>query len=373
MGLHILAGTVGSLVVLGTLLSAVRTVVVPRPESVRLTRSVFAVLRWVFNALARLREGYAWTDRVMARYAPIALLTLPLVWLGGMFVGFTLLMWSVGERPFVRALDVSGSSLLTLGFTKPDTAAGVALAFIGAGLTIAIVVLLLVTYLPSMYAAFAERERFVSLLESRAGSPPSGVEFVERLARIRGLDRLTPIWQAWEDWFARVQESHTTQPALVFFRSQQPDHSWITAAGALLDAASLYVACVEHGVAGTEDATFDVVGLHGRRSQQVRQPDAELCIRAGYLCLRHVAAFYHIPFDPDPAPDDPVAVTREEFDEAWERFDDAGVPLVEDRNDAWRAFAGWRVNYDTVLLELANLVAAPEAPWVSDRSPVLRL
>ncbi len=48
----------------------------------------------------------------------------------------------------------------------------------------------------------------------------------------------------------------------------------------------------------------------------------------------------------------------------------AGVPLLANRDAAWEAWKGWRVNYDTVLLNLARLVEAPLAPWVSDRSPV---
>ncbi len=46
-----------------------------------------------------------------------------------------------------------------------------------------------------------------------------------------------------------------------------------------------------------------------------------------------------------------------------------GMPLKADREQAWRDFAGWRVNYDAVLVALAVLTAAPEAPWSSDRAP----
>ena len=35
-------------------------------------------------------------------------------------------------------------------------------------------------------------------------------------------------------------------------------------------------------------------------------------------------------------------------------------------------FAGWRVNYDEVLLFLANTTAAPYAPWSSDRGSLYR-
>ena len=369
--LRVVAGIVGAMVAIGTLLSAVRTVVVPRAESVLLTRLVFGGLRMIVDRVARLRGGYPWTDRVMSLYAPIALLSLPLLWLTLVYLGFVLLFWAVGEGGFVFALDVSGSSLLTLGFTRPTTLAGHVLAFAGAALVLAILVLLLVTYLPTMYAAFAQREHLVTKLETRAGSPPTGVELIERFARIQGLGQLGPMWEAWEDWFAAVEESHTSQPALVFFRSQKPQRSWVTAAGAVLDAASLFVSCVEHEEL-TSRKPQRVVGFGGPEDlQDVRVPQAEVCIRAGYLCIRAIASYYGLPFDPDPAPTDPVAITREEFDEVWERFHGAGVPLVDDPDEAWAAFAGWRVNYDEPLLRLADLAAAPETPWVSDRSPPL--
>lgn len=368
---RLVAGILGVAVVLGTLLSAVRTVVVPRAESVWMTRAVFGGLLRVARRLSRLGTDFAWTDRVMSLYAPIALLSLPLMWLATVYVGFALLFWAIGEGSVPEVLEVAGSSLLTLGFTRPESPLGVALSFVGASVVLAIVVLLLVTYLPTMHAAFAERERLVTMLETRAGSPPTGTELVGRFASIHGLGQLDSMWEVWEDWFARVQESHTSQPALVFFRSQKPDRSWITAAGALLDAASLFVSCVDHQVVADRRSSGTSPEVPGD-PDAVRRPKAEVCIRAGYLCLRELAAYYRLPFDPDPAPDDPIAVTRAEFDEVWRLLSTAGVPLVESQESAWVSFAGWRVNYDEPLLRLADLVAAPEAPWVSDRSPVLR-
>ncbi len=99
--------------------------------------------------------------------------------------------------------------------------------------------LLLVTYLPSLYAAFSRREAQIALLEARAGSPPSGVDMIERYHRIDWLDRLTAVWEDWEAWFADIEETHTSLPALAFFRSPQPEQSWVTAAGAVLDGAAL--------------------------------------------------------------------------------------------------------------------------------------
>jgi hypothetical protein len=101
-------------------------------------------------------------------------------------------------------------------------------------------------------------------------------------------------------------------------------------------------------------------------------PDPQLCIRAGYLALRRIAAGFNIAFDPDPAPDAPISVTRGEYDQVYDRLAELGLPLKADRDQAWRDFAGWRVNYDTVLLALAGLTMAPYAPWSSDRSSYRR-
>jgi len=97
------------------------------------------------------------------------------------------------------------------------------------------------------------------------------------------------------------------------------------------------------------------------------EPRAALCLRSGFLALRNVADFYDITYDADPKPDDPISITRAEFDSALARLAEGEVPLKADVEQAWRDFAGWRVNYDTVLLALAALTAAPSAPWTTDR------
>ncbi len=358
--LRILVGLVGGGVVVATVLSAVRTVVLPRPSSVRLSRFVFLATRALFDLRSRRARSYEQRDRIMAMYAPVSLLLLPLAWLALVLTGFALLFWAVGEQPLGEALVASGSSLLTLGFERPDGPAGILLSFLEAGLGLAVLALLLVTYLPSMYAAFSRREQAVTLQEVRAGSPPSAVELLSRYARIKGLGDLDPVWHEWQGWFADLQETHSSLPALVFFRSQQPDQSWVTAAGALLDAASLFVAAVDHA------EVFD------EPLGEIRVPEAEVCIRAGYLALRRIADYFEIPYDPDPEPGDPISIAREEFDRACAQMAEAGVPLVADRDQAWHDFAGWRVNYDAPLLGLAALTAAPYAPWSSDRSPIWR-
>ena len=340
----------GVVVVLGVFLSAISTVVVPRGVPVRLSRAVFSVTRRLFEARTRFARSYEERDRAMALYAPVSLISLPLVWLAIVMSGYTAMFWAIGVRPMRRALTTSGSSLLTLGFAQVHDLPGTFLAFTEAAAGL-VLVALLITYLPSMYASFSRREALVTLNAIQAGVPPSAVEMLERFHLLADLELTeSDVWRPWTAWFAEVEETHTSLAALVFFRSPNPERSWITAAGVVLDAASLF------------STTLDVP----------RSPPAELCIRSGYLALRSIADFFGIPHDPDPAPDDPISVSREEFDAACDRLAAAGAPVVADRDAAWAGFAGWRVNYDTVLVSLAGFTVAPYAPWSSDRSPVRR-
>src|SRR5205085_8392901 len=108
-----------------------------------------------------------------------------------------------------------------------------------------ILVALLIAYLPTMYAAFSRREAAVSMLEVRAGSPPSAVEMILRFHRLNRLVYFNTLWTSWEVWFVELEESHTSLAALAFFRSPHPDRSWITAAGTVLDAAALVISTVD--------------------------------------------------------------------------------------------------------------------------------
>ena len=343
---RIVALLVGVGLSLAVLLSAVRTVVLPRSEVVALTRAVFLGLRRVFDGIARDKRSYEERDRVMALYGPVGLMALAAMWALLVIGGFSLVFWGLGVDPFRQAVVASGSSFTTLGFAAPHSvpaaAASVAEAIVGLSL-----VALLISYLPSIYAAFQRREVLVSLLETRAGNPPTAVNILVRHHRIGMLEKAQDLFATWEVWFADIEESHTSQGALPFFRSPRPHRSWVTAAGAVLDAAALSL------------AVLDV---------REPQPEPALCLRAGYLSLRHIAGFFGMEHDDDPAPDGPISIVRDEFDAACREMAAAGVPLKADLDQAWADFRGWRVNYDMVLVTLAGFFMAPYAPWSSDRS-----
>ena len=344
IALRVLLFLAGVAAVLFAVRSVIRTFVVPRALRNVLARFVFVAVRRVFRLRASDRHDYAKRDRVMAFYAPVALVTLLVVWVAILLAGFTAMFFALGDVGLLQAFTLAGSSLFTLGFTGRDDLPSILLAFVAAGVGLTFLALF-ITYLPGGYAAFQRRERGVAKLEVRAGQPPTGVYLIDLAWRVGRLENLRELWIQWEDWFTDVDESHSSFPALVFFRSGHPDQSWVTASGAILDGASLF------------DSTVNVS----------RTPEPQFMIRSGYLCLRHLATFLQVPVDDDPKPDDPISVTREEFDEAYERLRAVGVPLRADRDQCWRDFAGWRVNYDAALVGLARLTMAPRAPWSSDR------
>lgn len=341
----------GLTVVIMTIFSALSTFVLTRAARSQLNRFVFGIMRRIFEFILRFTRTYEQRDSIMAYYSPISLIMLVPVWYALIMVGYAAMYWSLGVGDWFTDIRYSGSSLLTLGFATSDIPVVTILSFSEALIGL-ILVALLMAYLPTMYAAFSRREQAVSMLEVRAGNPPSAVQMLLRFNRIHGLDKLSDYWKTWEAWFADVEESHTTLPALVFFRSPRSDNSWITASGAILDSAAITISCV--------DIPADA--------------SAALSIRAGYLALRRIANYFDIPYPEAPSyPTDPISIKREEFDSMLSWLEKAGIPLKADREKAWLDFAGWRVNYDRVLLVLCTLVMAPEAPWSSDRAPKFKM
>jgi hypothetical protein len=341
--IHAVMFVVGVSLVALALVSAVRTFVVPRGAQDKLTGAVFSMTRHIFD-LTSCRAGEARQEQALAFFAPVSLLLLPIAWLTCLLAGYMAIFWALGASSWGDAFTISRLSLLYLGSDTGSLPAATVFAFSETVLSL-LLAAILVSYLPTMYGAFSQREAAVTGLETRAGSPPSPLELFTRLHRIYGMDHLGTMWDTWQSWFEVVEETHTALLPLVFYRSPQPDRNWVTAAGAVLDTAAL------------ASSTLD----------RPRDPDAELCIRAGYLCLQRIARLFAIPLNLDPAPTDPISVTRDEYNMMYNDLAEVGIPLKPDRDQAWRDFAGWRVNYDAVLVALTVLVAAPPAPWSSDR------
>jgi hypothetical protein len=349
--LRILAFLLGAYLVGYTVVSAIRFVVLPRAINVLLARVIFLLVMAGFQRFGFQSKTYEQRDRRMAMFAPISVMLIPVVWLLLVMMGYAGMYWGLGYGTLEQSFVLSGSSLLTLG-TIPFPSFTLTLLIFSEAIIGLVLTALLIGYLPTMYSAFSQREAIVSLLEVYAGSPPSVESMITRLHLIRGLGNLHELWETTQLWFVQIEESHTSLGPVSFFRSPKPDRSWVTTAGVIMDTASFLVSSVD----------------------MPPDPQAQLCIRSGYLALRSIADFFNIQHNHDPHyPDEPISISREEYDEVYDALAAVGVPLKADRDQAWEDFAGWRVNYDHVLLRLAALTMAPYALWSSDRSlPIQR-
>src|SRR5262250_2394730 len=164
---RVLAFLLGLSLVTSTLVSAIRTFVLPRSAPDQLTRAVFVGMRQFFDLRLRRAQTYRECDQVLELYAPLSLLSLPPVWLALVLVGYMGIYWALGVSSWYEALRDSGSALLTLGFAPVDGVLTTLVMFSEAIIGL-ILVALLIAYLPTMYAAFSRRETLVTLLEGWA-------------------------------------------------------------------------------------------------------------------------------------------------------------------------------------------------------------
>ena len=333
----------GIAVLLADAYSVLTVLIVPRAASSHLTAPMRATRR-VFQAAAGRSRSYDTQDRILALSEPVALIALLTTWLALAVAGFTLVNWGIGNQSFGTAFSEAGSSVFTLGFTLSHAEGSQGVDFVAAG-TGMVLVALQIAYLPTLYAAYNRRETLVTLLESRAGSPAWGPELLIRHQLVGTIDNLANLFAEWERWAADVAESHSTYPSLLYLRSPRTRNSWIVSLIAVMDAGALLLAIDPEG------APFE----------------ARMCIRMGFTCLRDIALATHIPFDPDPQPDDPVALPRAQFDDARERLIAAGFASSRPEDEAWAHFCGWRVNYESVGYAVAARFNAPPAMWTGPR------
>jgi hypothetical protein len=234
--------------------------------------------------------------------------------------------------------------LTTLGFDAPKGAAPTAIVFAAAASGLAVVALL-IGYLPVLYAAFNRRETLVTMLEALAANPAWGPELLARQSLIDNVSYLPRLYERWTEWAADISESHSNYRALIHFRSPDPEASWLLSLLAVLDAAALQLALCP----------------------QSAPPEARPLLRVGYTAMRKLARSLRLPAPEDPHPDDPIAITRAEFDEATARLRVAGWTFDRTPDDAWPHFKGWRVNYEAAAYAIAYRLNLPPALWSGPR------
>jgi hypothetical protein len=341
---NVLSSVAGALLVIAVWRAAVLTLVVARP-----TRSPILYTGWIslvrapVDLLAR-RLPYLARDRLLAPVASIVMVSLVPFWLVLFWIGYGLLFQGLGALSLRAALREAGSSLFTLGFSAPVGGAPTALAFIAAG-SGPLLIALLISYLPTLYGAFNRRETEVSLLAGRGGNLAWGPEILLRYQWANLRSELTVLYQDWERLMADLAESHSSYPILAHFRSPDPRRSWITSMIAVMDAAAIELARTPSSAPGS----------------------SRLVITGGAAALAAVSRALGLPVVEDPLPTDPIGVSVEEFQQAWQSLDAIGFPSETDPVTAYRHFRGWRVNWEPQAYQIARLVQAPPLLWTGPR------
>ena len=237
----------------------------------------------------------------MGYFGPLSLILLLAFWASGLIFGFALVQRGIGgheqlsKEPltFGKIVYHSGETFFTLGYGDivPTSPAARALSVMEAGMGFAFLGVV-IGYIPVVYASFSRREIQISMLDARAGSPPSAAELLMRLAgrtEDPGVDQkvLDDVLREWERWSAELLESHISYPVLSFFRSQHSNQSWLGALTTMLDVTSLVLTGIEGVHPGQAKLTFamarhaavdlaQVVNARHDPSAPERLPEAEL-------------------------------------------------------------------------------------------------
>ena len=338
-------GLIAGIFIIGSAaLSVLTALVVPRVTSSRAMRTVAKVIGVTARQLLPRLPSYEARDRVMSYVGPLSMITLFVLWLGSLVLGFGLIAWWADGQDFGSALAISGSSVFTLGIATSPGSSSRAIEIVAACVGL-LVIALEIAYLPAPYNAFATRETEVTLLATRSGTPAWGPEILARHHMLGNIAELPDLYADWERWAAAVSESHSNYPALIWFRSPVSTRSWLLSLVAVMDSAALY-----HAVSP------------GSAPRQAR-----LCLSMGTNCLRSVAGALQIPFDTDPIPTTGTRLTKEEFADGYGRLEEVQFPMERDLDESWRHFQGWRVNYESIVDVLTRLVMPPPAPWFLPR------
>jgi hypothetical protein len=268
----IVATVFGLIIIWVVLLDAFETVVLPRRvmRHFRLT-AWFYRRTWVpWRGIARRIKTASRQQNFLGYFGPLSLILLLVFWAAGLILGFALLQRGIGaheqlnQEPitFGRILYHSGETFFTLGYGDivPTSSGSRALSVMEAGMGFGFLGVV-IGYIPVVYASFSRREIQISMLDSRAGSPPSAAELLLRLAgrsEDPGVDQrvLDEVLRDWERWAGELLESHISYPVLSFFRSQHSNQSWLGALTTMLDVTSLVLSGIDGVHPGQAKLTF---------------------------------------------------------------------------------------------------------------------
>ncbi|PYP00009.1 MAG: two pore domain potassium channel family protein [Gemmatimonadetes bacterium] len=343
-----LSGLAGAVLLALVLWDAFETIILPRRVSgrIRITK-LFYRATWIpWRATARFLSGRR-RDAFLSFFGPLSLIVLLALWAVGIVVSFGLLQWAAGSSlnvtggvpSFATDLYMSGTTFVTLGLgdVAPRSAVAKALTAVEAGMGFAFLAVV-IGYFPVIYQAFSRREVAISLLDARAGSPPSASELLWRHRADPGSAALTDLLRDWERWAADVLESHLSYPPLAYFRSQHYNESWLAALTTILDTSAVVM-----------------TGLDGWCARQ-----AELTFAMARHAVVDLAQVFSTP--PQRAQE---RLSSEQLAGLRQRLAAGGVSM-RDRPDFEQRLTELRRMYEPYVAALADYLAVPLPPWVRE-------
>lgn len=349
--LHIVPFCVGLIFIITALLDAFQTVILPRRAigRFRITRIFYIVTWWPWSRIASCIRHPRKRETAFSYYGPLSLLLLIVVWAAGLVFGFALVLHSL-RSPFSDPLHryaglasdiyLSGTTIFTLGIgdITPHSSAARFVVVLESGIGLGFLAMV-ISYFPVLYGAFSRREVTISLLDARAGSPPTAAELMRRHAFKGGSDALNLLLVEWERWSAELLESHISYPLLCYFRSQHSNQSWLAALTAVLDVCSLMIA-------GVQD--------HAARQGQLT-----------FAMARHALVDLAQVFSQKPVMDGEDRLPPERFELLHKQLCEAGVRVCRDP-DSMERLKKMRSLYEGYALALSRHFRMPLPPWVAD-------
>ncbi len=377
-----LASIAGLILLLTILWDAFETIILPRrvTRRVRLTR-YFYRFTWIpWSAVARRMRAGNRREGFLSFYGPLSLLFLFTVWAVGLILSFALLHWAAGSAinppngvaTFATDLYLSGTTFFTLGLgdVVPRTGLARIITVIEAGTGFGVLAIV-IAYLPVLYGAFSKREVNISLLDARAGSPPTAAELLRRHGEEQNVESLAQFLRDWEVWAAELMESHLSYPVLCFFRSQHSNQSWLAALTTILDACALIISCGEGALRWQAQLTFAisrhaVVDLSQVMKVPPRAPATDRLSRDRLAQLRSILQSAGVPVCGASATDVKLGQLRPLYEPYVSGLADRLImPLPEwalavGSKDNWRTSAWERSSMQPAVSPVANKVEVDE-------------
>jgi hypothetical protein len=342
---------VGVAIFLIVIWDAFESIILPRrvTRQFRLTRLFFKTTWTVWKFTAALVSSRKRRETFVGFYGPLSLLVLIGVWAVGLVFSFGLMQFGAGsavvttggQPSFLTDVYLSGTTFFTLGLGDVIPRSGLARALVvteagfGFGFLAAII-----GYLPFIYGSFSKREVDISLLDSRAGTPPTAGELLRRHSYSYGQEALAELLKDWELWSAELMESHLSYPVLAYFRSQHDNQSWVASLTAILDTCALVM-----------------VGIEGACEKQ-----AELTFAIARHAVVDLAQVFGTP--PKPVPQERLA--PESLRHIRDVLAQHGLKL-RDGEEADRKLAGLRQMYEPYIFALAAYLNQTLPPWIPEK------